>query len=188
MRPLPPAQEERLDSLLFELIAVKFDLADRTHELEKAKRAARGLGTDGVYEEKERAGNTPTSDKDSDNDLHSREMLYLAAEEGLDEIVKGILNPKPSRQSVLGDVFGHALRRAARGGHAHIVKRLMDVDAHLSVRSTEEDCLHQTCLHAAATGGHEAIVRLILTHAKEKQVCGFVGVCVYVASRGAREE
>lgn len=164
-----------MDSLLFELIAVKFDLADKIHEVERLRREASSAAERkrGVLEEKEgRAADaaSPASDKDAETDLHSRDMLFLACEEGLDEIVKGILSPKPTRQSVLGPVFGHALRRAARAGHVSIVKRLLGVDAHLTCRSTEEDFLFQTCVHAASAGGHEPVLRLLLAHSKEKMV------------------
>lgn len=175
---VPTLQEARADDLLFELIAIKFELADKAHELEKLKRQVadeRGGGT----EEKGGSDEATASDKDSDSDLHSRDMLYLAAEEGLDEIVKGILNPKARHKDALGEVFGHAIRRAARNGHISIVKRLMAVDGYLAVRSTEEDGLHQSCLHAAAIGGHEPVVRLLLAYSKEKLVRSNVHVlCV----------
>lgn len=155
-----------MDSLLFELIAVKFDLADRSSQVERLTRQL-----DVVNEAVDgKTSRTPSPSADGDNDLHSKDMLYLAAEEGLDEIVKGILNPKPTRQGMLGDVFGHALRRAAGAGHLNIVKRLLSVDAHLNVRSTVDDGLFQTSLHVAAGGGHEPILRILLSHAKEKQV------------------
>jgi hypothetical protein len=163
---LPLFQEERMDSLLFELIAVKFDLADRASEVERLRRQL-----DAVNEAVAgKASRTPSPYSDTDNELHSVDMLYLAAEEGLDEIVKGILNPKPTRQGMLGDVFGHALRRAAGAGHLNIAKRLLSVDAHLNTRSTGDDGLFQCSLHVAAANGHEPVLRLLLSHAKEKQV------------------
>ena len=166
-------QEERMDSLLFELIAVKFDLADKAREVERLKRELTG-STDEAGDEKDgksTQSTSPVPEREGDTDLHSREMLFLAAEEGLDEIVKGILNPKPGHHHrALGATFGHAVRHAARAGHVNIIKRLLAVDAYLDVRSTDEDCLYQTCLHGAAAHGHEPVVRLILTHCKEKLV------------------
>ncbi len=127
--------------LVQELIAVKFELADKTVALNKLRRASRtkgqdpnvsglrsetkdstpggprrprrvdgggqeGLGSgvmEGDSEEEEEEG----EGEGDDGDLHSREMLYLAAEEGLDEIVKGIL------------VGGHTLARARTRSHLH---------------------------------------------------------------------
>ncbi len=132
----------------------------------------------------------PAGVEEPDSDLHSKEMLYLAAEEGLDEIVKGILSPACTKRGGLAVVFGHAIRRAAGNGHLSIMKKLLSAGGRLDVRSTDEDFLHQTCLHVAAARGHETAIRLIMAMCKERQVrrvsglrciavCGTRGGCMH---------
>jgi hypothetical protein len=212
--------------LVQELIAVKFELADKTVALSKLRRSAGGdpnasalrsetkdstpagvrsgrrrgprpdTSLDGKQQDEDGtlggggAGGGSDTDGDGDGDdgdLHSREMLFLAAEEGLDEIVKGILAPACTKRHCLPTTFGHGLRRAAANGHVHVMKRLLGAGARLDVRSGPEDFLHRTCLHAAAAGGHEAAVRLVLAQCKERQVRGrLVGgrVCGRGGGRG----
>ncbi len=184
-------QEERSGVLIQELIAVKFELAEKTLQLNKLQRA---VGVDSNSNtnlfKSETKDSTPAGGRtqsgadaglgddaddddehgDHDSDLHSREMLYLAAEEGLDEIVKGILVPTCTKRHTLGVTFGHAIRRAASGGHVGIIKRLLSAGGRMDTRSADEDYLHRTCLHTAAAGGHEPVVRLILAQCKERLV------------------
>ena len=172
--------------LIQELIATKFELAEKTLQLHKMKRlagAADGSGNVNAFKSETKdatpAGgrshggsdaNGDDSGDEQDSDLNSREMLYLAAEEGLDEIVKGILVPACSKRHTLGQTFGHAIRRAAGGGHVGIMKRLLSAGGRMDTRSGSEDYLHRTCLHTAAGGGHEPAVRLIIAQCKERQV------------------
>ena len=127
---LDVVQEERSGVLIQELIAVKFELAEKSLQVRQLTRMAKPR-TDGgnvnklKSETKDstplRTGGSRSSESDgednrdedgddADGDLNSREMLYLAAEAGRDEIVKGILVPACTKRHTLSATFGHAVR------------------------------------------------------------------------------
>lgn len=149
--------DEHIDALTRELIAVKFAFADCVKLLERIRRNHEDLpefqSAPGYLEDMAR-----------DADLHSRDMLYLAAEEGLEEIVKSILSPTCSSHDELAETFGYAVNRAAGAGHLGIMKHLLAVGANPFAVS-EDDYTLRTALHRTASAGHEHIVRYLLDKA-----------------------
>ena len=105
------------------------------------------------------------------------EQLLQAAEAGDVDVISDILHPAydASRQREWVQrarcTLGHALRQAAAGGHVGVVRTLLAAGAPWNVRSVSDGLAH-TAVHVAASRGHEAVLRLLVSHANTSKAEG----------------
>ena len=87
--------------------------------------------------------------------------LHIAAENGHLELVRYLIDTvgiPVNRNSVR--LSGHPIHCASRQGHANIVKELLNKQADIEAKSTDNQ---QTALHIASANGHLGVVRLLLS-------------------------
>ena len=95
-------------------------------------------------------------------DSQDRTALHVAAEEGHDEVLRALLNPKRGPKAYDRDSNGNtALHLAAQGGFQKAIEVLMADERHWTLLKSENDDGY-TPLRLAATLGQEDAVRSLL--------------------------
>ncbi|CAE7733032.1 Ankrd28, partial [Symbiodinium sp. KB8] len=184
IKEMKSASSDSNDGIKRELIALRFEYADRVNQLSRWRRARKlgkpilGDASPSLNQENTHPNDTSFEMKEAEEemkaaaleaiaagetkgDIYSREMLYVASEEGLEEMVSSILNPQPtSISSDIAEVLGEAFRRACSRNNESIARMLLTFGASPNVRSSH-DHLAQMPIHAAAEQGSDALVRLL---------------------------
>jgi ankyrin repeat protein len=96
------------------------------------------------------------------------EVMYAAAEMGLYETVRRLLEEIKVNVDIVGGHYGTTLQAAAAGGHEKIVQLCLDYGADINTISG----LYGTALQAAAAEGRETIVQLLLEHGADINITG----------------
>ncbi|AGJ98955.1 Ankyrin repeat domain protein [Wolbachia endosymbiont of Drosophila simulans wNo] len=96
--------------------------------------------------------------------------LHIAAQNGLVEVVKVLLNTQKIEVDAKDNTFGNtALQAAAQNGHTEIVESLINTKK-VDVNTANKD--NFTPLYRAAQNGHKAVVKLLLDNGAKVNGCG----------------
>lgn len=149
------SQRKVMASLTYQLVATRFELAEARTALKRREEEENGKENDVLVN-----NNLPESktEKSTEPELYSKEMLYQAAEKGMRGLVQKILSPQQNYPDKLSTPLGVAMSKACVGGNVDVVKHLLQYGASVNVRTKEE--LYP--LHFACRYGRAEVVKILI--------------------------
>ncbi|MCA7009972.1 ankyrin repeat domain-containing protein [Wolbachia endosymbiont of Tribolium confusum] len=119
-----------------------------------------------IVEELIKAG----ADPDIKDYTDSKTPLHIAAQNGLAEVVKVLLDTQKIEVDAKDNTFGNtALQAAAQNGHTKIVELLISTKK-VDVNTTDKN--NFTPLYSAAQNGHKAVAKVLLDNGAKVNGCG----------------